>query len=74
MQENNLLSFPKKTNSVKIRIKKQKLSSFSLNFKNMNTAFVENSAEDFVNSILSGKLYQELSPKKTKEKGNLTHI
>ncbi len=74
MKENNLLSFPKKTNSVKNHPKKQRLSSLSLNFKNMNTAFVEKSAQDFANSILSGELYQELSPKKAKEKGNLTHI
>ncbi|MBK8396874.1 MAG: hypothetical protein IPL26_16790 [Leptospiraceae bacterium] len=74
MKENNLFSFPKNANSVKFLSKKQRLRSLSLNFENMDKVFVEKSAQDFAKSILSEELYQELRPKKEKEKGNLTHI
>ena len=40
----------------------------------MDKVFVEKSAQDFAKSILSEELYQELRPKKEKEKVNLTHI
>ena len=74
MKENNLFSFQKNANSVKFLSKKQRLRSLSLNFENMDKVFVEKSAQDFAKSILSEELYQELRPKKEKEKVNLTHI
>lgn len=74
MKESNLIICPEKLNPEKALHKKQRLSVEALNYRNLNVAFIEKSAQYFANSILSEELYQELRPKKEKEKGNLTHI
>jgi|GEM_PF-1783052 hypothetical protein len=74
MKENNLISFPNRFKMEAKSSQNKKKQTSITSFKNLDPHFIDKSADDFVNSILSGSLYEELKPKSKKVRNNLTQL